>query len=48
MTAPIKLGILAWNQYTSWAAMRDAAVRADEVGYDDVWTWDLCYPEGSR
>lgn len=44
MTGPIKLGMLAWNQYTTWPAMRDAAVRADELGYDDLWTWDHLYP----
>ena len=44
MSAPIKLGALVWNQYTSWPAMRDAAVRADERGYDDLWTWDHLYP----
>jgi alkanesulfonate monooxygenase SsuD/methylene tetrahydromethanopterin reductase-like flavin-dependent oxidoreductase (luciferase family) len=42
--AEIKLGMLAWNQYTSWPAMRDAAVRADQLGYDDTWTWDHLYP----
>jgi alkanesulfonate monooxygenase SsuD/methylene tetrahydromethanopterin reductase-like flavin-dependent oxidoreductase (luciferase family) len=36
--------MLAWNQYTTWPAMRAAAVRADELGYDDVWTWDHIYP----
>jgi alkanesulfonate monooxygenase SsuD/methylene tetrahydromethanopterin reductase-like flavin-dependent oxidoreductase (luciferase family) len=40
----IRLGALFWNQYTSWPAMRDAAVRADALGYDDVWTWDHLYP----
>ena len=44
MSDPVKLGMLAWNQYTSWPAMRDAAVRADELGYDDLWTWDHLYP----
>jgi len=44
VSAPIKLGALVWNQYTSWPAMRDAAVRADERGYDDLWTWDHLYP----
>ena len=44
MSAPVKLGMLAWNQYTTWPAMRDAAVRADELGYDDLWTWDHLYP----
>jgi alkanesulfonate monooxygenase SsuD/methylene tetrahydromethanopterin reductase-like flavin-dependent oxidoreductase (luciferase family) len=36
--------MLAWNQYTSWPAMRDAAARADQLGYDDIWTWDHLYP----
>jgi alkanesulfonate monooxygenase SsuD/methylene tetrahydromethanopterin reductase-like flavin-dependent oxidoreductase (luciferase family) len=36
--------MLAWNQYTTWPAMRAAAVRADELGYDDLWTWDHLYP----
>jgi alkanesulfonate monooxygenase SsuD/methylene tetrahydromethanopterin reductase-like flavin-dependent oxidoreductase (luciferase family) len=44
VTNPIKLGMLAWNQYTTWPAMRDAAVRADDLGYDDLWTWDHLYP----
>ena len=44
MSDPVKLGMLAWNQYTSWPAMRDAAVRADQLGYDDIWTWDHLYP----
>jgi len=41
---PIKLGMLAWNQYTTWPAMREAAVAADRLGYDDIWTWDHLYP----
>ena len=44
MTTSVKLGMLAWNQYTSWPAMKDAAVGADELGYDDIWTWDHLYP----
>jgi hypothetical protein len=36
--APVRLGALAWNQYTTWDALRQAAVRADALGYDDVWT----------
>ena len=42
--APVKLGALLWNQYTAWPAFRAAAVRADELGYDDLWTWDHLYP----
>lgn len=44
MSSPVKLGMLAWNQYTTWPAMREAAVRADQLGYDDLWTWDHLYP----
>jgi len=44
MAEPIKLGMLAWNQYTDWPAFRDAAVRADQLGYHDLWTWDHLYP----
>jgi alkanesulfonate monooxygenase SsuD/methylene tetrahydromethanopterin reductase-like flavin-dependent oxidoreductase (luciferase family) len=36
--------MLAWNQYTTWPGMREAAVRADALGYDDLWTWDHLYP----
>jgi alkanesulfonate monooxygenase SsuD/methylene tetrahydromethanopterin reductase-like flavin-dependent oxidoreductase (luciferase family) len=44
VSSPVKLGMLAWNQYTTWPAMREAAVRADQLGYDDLWTWDHLYP----
>ena len=36
----IKLGILAWNQYTDWPALERVGVRVDELGYDSLWTWD--------
>ncbi len=42
--APVKFGLLAWNQYTDWPALRATAMRADELGYDDIWTWDHLYP----
>jgi alkanesulfonate monooxygenase SsuD/methylene tetrahydromethanopterin reductase-like flavin-dependent oxidoreductase (luciferase family) len=42
--APIKVGALCWNQYTDWSALRDAGIRADALGYDDLWTWDHLYP----
>lgn len=44
MTNEIKLGALAWNQYTDWASLRDAGIRADRLGYDSIWTWDHLYP----
>ena len=40
----LKLGALCWNQYTQWPALLAAGVRADELGYDTLWTWDHVYP----
>ena len=40
----VKIGALCWNQYTEWPALLAAGVRADEVGYDSLWTWDHVYP----
>ncbi len=42
--APIKLGANVWNQYTSWDAFLAAMIRAEELGYDSLWTWDHVYP----
>ena len=44
MSGQLKLGALCWNQYTDWAALRAAGIRADELGYDSLWTWDHLYP----
>ena len=44
MTEPIKLGALFWNQYTDWKSLREAGIRAEELGYDSLWTWDHLYP----
>jgi alkanesulfonate monooxygenase SsuD/methylene tetrahydromethanopterin reductase-like flavin-dependent oxidoreductase (luciferase family) len=40
----LKIGALLWNQYTGWPAMRRTAERADQLGYDSLWTWDHLYP----
>ena len=40
----VKLGVLAWPQYTDWASLRDAGAAADRVGLDSLWTWDHLYP----
>jgi F420-dependent oxidoreductase-like protein len=40
----IKVGVLPWGQYTDWASLRDVGRRADELGYDSLWTWDHLYP----
>ncbi len=40
----MKLGVLAWNQYTDWPALLEVGRRVDELGYDSLWTWDHVYP----
>ncbi len=40
----VKLGALCWNQYTDWASLLEAGVRADRLGYDTLWTWDPRLP----
>ena len=40
----VKIGVLVWNQYTDWPQMRGAAITADRLGYDSLWTWDHLYP----
>jgi len=44
MNAPIKLGANLWNQYTDWPAFLEAMQRAEDLGYDSLWTWDHVYP----
>src|SRR3712207_6467586 len=43
-TAQLKLGILAWPQYTDWESLERVGARVDELGYDSLWTWDHLYP----
>ena len=43
-SSKIKLGALPWPQYTAWAGLREAGIRAEELGYDSLWTWDHLYP----
>jgi alkanesulfonate monooxygenase SsuD/methylene tetrahydromethanopterin reductase-like flavin-dependent oxidoreductase (luciferase family) len=40
----VKIGALCWNQYTDWPSLLQAGVRADELGYTSLWTWDHLYP----
>jgi alkanesulfonate monooxygenase SsuD/methylene tetrahydromethanopterin reductase-like flavin-dependent oxidoreductase (luciferase family) len=44
MSAPIKLGADIWNQYTDWPAFKAAHLRAEELGYESLWTMDHIYP----
>ena len=40
----VRFGALCWNQYTDWPSLRAAGVRADQLGYAGLWTWDHLYP----
>ncbi len=42
--ATVQLGALLWQQHTDWPPLLEAAVRADRLGYDTLWTWDHLYP----
>ena len=44
MADRVRLGVLAWPQYTDWAALLRVGQRVDELGYDALWTWDHPYP----
>jgi hypothetical protein len=39
----LKLGILLWNQATSWSDYQAAATLVDRLGYDHLWAWDHLY-----
>jgi alkanesulfonate monooxygenase SsuD/methylene tetrahydromethanopterin reductase-like flavin-dependent oxidoreductase (luciferase family) len=40
----VKIGALCWNQYTDWPSLLQAGIRADQLGYTSLWTWDHLYP----
>jgi alkanesulfonate monooxygenase SsuD/methylene tetrahydromethanopterin reductase-like flavin-dependent oxidoreductase (luciferase family) len=40
----IKVGVLPWGQNTDWPSLLEVGRRADELGYDSLWTWDHLYP----
>jgi alkanesulfonate monooxygenase SsuD/methylene tetrahydromethanopterin reductase-like flavin-dependent oxidoreductase (luciferase family) len=35
-----RFGLQLWSQQTDWPSFRDAALGAEEQGWDSVWTWD--------
>ena len=39
----VRLGILLWNQATTWPEYEAAAQRVDRLGYDHLWAWDHLY-----
>lgn len=36
----IRLAAQCWSQHTDWPSLRDAALRAEGLGWDSIWTWD--------
>lgn len=36
----MRFGLQLWPQTIDWPAFRDAAIAAEEAGWDSVWTWD--------
>lgn len=44
MAHPIRIAAQLHPQHGSFADLRAAAVRADEMGYDIIYTWDHFYP----
>jgi alkanesulfonate monooxygenase SsuD/methylene tetrahydromethanopterin reductase-like flavin-dependent oxidoreductase (luciferase family) len=39
-SSDLKLGLSIYPQETSWGALAIVVRRADELGYDSLWTWD--------
>ena len=37
----VRLGALCWNQYTDWPSLLAAGTRAETLGYDSLWTWEI-------
>jgi alkanesulfonate monooxygenase SsuD/methylene tetrahydromethanopterin reductase-like flavin-dependent oxidoreductase (luciferase family) len=37
---PVKFGLQLWSQATDWQTFRDAALAAEQHGWDSIWTWD--------
>lgn len=44
MTRPIRVGVALQQQHADYKTIRDAAVRAEEMGVDVIFNWDHFYP----
>ncbi len=36
----LSIGVLLWNMAPDWPSFERAAKRADDLGYNHIWTWD--------
>lgn len=43
-TARLRVGVQVWPQHSSFAEQRDTWLRSEELGVDDVFTWDHFFP----
>lgn len=41
---PVRVSVQVKPQHTSWQQFRDAALRAEELGVDAIFTWDHFFP----
>ena len=39
-TIDSRFGLQLWSQRTDWPGFRDAALAAEDAGWDSLWTWD--------
>jgi len=39
----MRMGAVLWSQASDWPGFLEAARRADQLGYDSIWTWDHLY-----
>ncbi|MCZ6738157.1 MAG: LLM class flavin-dependent oxidoreductase, partial [Actinobacteria bacterium] len=44
MTRPIRIGVGLQPQHAEYSTIRDAVVRAEEIGVDAVFNWDHFFP----
>lgn len=44
MTAPIKIGVQLQPQHADYAQIRDAVLRAEDLGVDVIFNWDHFFP----
>lgn len=44
MEQPVRVAVQVWPQHSTFAQQRDTWLRSEELGVDDVFTWDHFFP----